>query len=170
MSRVNSMIEQNGVVYYLEEVTTKVIEKYDEHLTACIKDTDYNFVRGYFGEVKELDLSWIRTQDVIELKGNAGLSKVCMNCTNAKNAALNIKDKIVCDINVDCNVVVAGSALKRFLANNAEVVAKINFKNVYNTIIKTYLEDMCSKYGVETSFIDFAIELEQDLATGELVA
>ena len=45
-----------------------VTEKYDEHLIACVKDTDFNFVRGYFGEVRDLDLSWLDYQDVIELK------------------------------------------------------------------------------------------------------
>ena len=68
MGKVNSMVEQNGVVYYLEEASTKVIEKYDEHLKACVKDSEYNFVRGYFGEVRELDLSWISLQDVVDLK------------------------------------------------------------------------------------------------------
>lgn len=170
MGKVNSMVEQNGVVYYLEEASTKVIEKYDEHLKACVKDSEYNFVRGYFGEIRELDLSWISLQDVIDLKGNPGLGRVYINCSNTKNASFKTKDKIICDINVDCNVVVAGAALKRFLVNNIDTVGKINFHNVYNPIVKTYLEDMCSKYGVEVEFVDYGIQLEVQEVSNELVA
>ena len=82
----------------------------------------------------------------------------------------NSEDKIICDINVDCNVVVAGAALKRFLANNIDTVGKINFHNVFNPIVKTYLEDMTSKFGVEVEFIDYGIQLEVQEVSNELVA
>ena len=95
MGKVNSMVEQNGVVYYLEEASTKVIEKYDEHLKACVKDSEYNFVRGYFGKVRELDLSWISLQDVVDLKGNPGLGRIYINCSNTKNASFKTKDKVI---------------------------------------------------------------------------
>lgn len=170
MGRVNSMVEQNGVVYYLEEASTKIIEKYDEHLKACVKDSEYYFIRGYFGNVKELDLSWIGLHDVVDLHGNPGLSKIFINCSNIKNALFKIQDKIVCDISVDCNVVVAGAALKRFLGNNTKTIEKINFHNVFNPIVKSYLEDMCSKYDIETEFMDYGIQLKVEEVSNELVA
>ena len=82
MERAKSIIEQNGVVYYLEGATTKVIEKYDENLRACLKDLDYHYINGYEGNVTELDLSWISKQDVIDIKTNPGLSRIYLNCTN----------------------------------------------------------------------------------------
>ena len=157
MERTRSIIEQNGVVYYLEDATTKVIEKYDENLKACVKGISFNYVRGYEGCVRELDLSWISKQDVIDLKANPGLGKVYLNCTNAKRAAFLADSRFECDINVDCNVVVAGSALKRFLANNINVIDVVNFHNVQNQFVKRFLEDMCSNYGISTNFLDYGI-------------
>ena len=170
MGKVNSMIEQNGVVYYLEEASTKTIEKYDEHLIACVKDTDFNYVRGYFGEIRELDLSWLDYQDIIELKANKGLRRIHINCSNVRNAILNVNEPIICDINVDCNVVVAGAALKRFLVNNIDTLAMINLHNVSNPIVKTYLEEMVTKYELEVDFVDYGIQLEADEISNELVA
>ena len=170
MERAKSIIEQNGVVYYLEGATTKVIEKYDENLRACLKDLDYHYINGYEGNVRELDLSWISKQDVIDIKTNPGLSRIYLNCTNTKCAALKTEERIVCDINVDCNIVVAGSALKRFLANNYEVIDKINFHNVSNLVVKKYLEDLGCAYGIEVEFVDFGLQLEIKEEAGELVA
>ena len=157
MERTRSIIEQNGVVYYLEDATTKVIEKYDENLKACVKDITFNYVRGYEGNIRELDLSWISKQDIIDLKTNPGLGRVYLNCTNAKRAAFLADSRITCDINVDCNVVVAGSALKRFLSNNINVIDVINFHNVQNQFVKRFLEDMCGNYGISTNFLDYGI-------------
>ena len=170
MERTRSMIEQNGVVYYLEDATTKVIEKYDENLKACVKDLVFNYVKGYEGNVRELDLSWISKQDVIDLKANPGLGRIYLNCSNAKRASLKAGDRVICDINVDCNVVVAGSALKRFLANNKKRISHINFHNVQNQFVKRYLEDMCSNYGIQTDFLDYGIVLDSEEAVSKLVA
>ena len=49
-------------------------------------------------------------------------------------------------------------------------MGKINFHNVYNPIVKTYLEDMCSKYGVEVEFVNYGIQLEVQEVSNELVA
>lgn len=170
MERTRSMIEQNGVVYYLEDATTKIIEKYDENLKACVKDVVFNYVKGYEGTVRELDLSWISKQDVIDLKANPGLSKIYLNCTNAKRAALLADSRIICDINVDCNVVVAGSALKRFLSNNINVIEVINFHNVQNQFVKRFLEDMCNKYGINTNFLDYGIVFDSEEAVSKIAA
>lgn len=153
MDKLQSIIEQNGVVFYLEENTTRVIDKYDDKLQASYKDVKFNHLKSYEGEVKELDLSWISVRDVIDLSTNPGLGRVKVNCTNTKNAKFKSNVKIVCDINVDCNVVAAGSALKRFLANNCEVITKINYHRVTNPIIKSYLKDMTEGYGIECEFI-----------------
>ena len=170
MDKVQSIIEQNGVVFYLEENTTRVIDKYDDKLQASYKDVKFNHLKSYEGEVKELDLSWISVRDVIDLSTKPGLGRVKVNCTNTKNAKFNSDVKIVCDINVDCNIVVAGSALKRFLANNYEVIDKINFHNVSNLVIKKYLEDLSFAYGIEVEFFDFGLQLEIKEEAGELVA
>ena len=57
---------------------------------------------------------------------------------------------------------VAGAALKRFLENNIEIIGTINFYNVSNHIVKTYLEDMCNKYGVLVEFADYDVQLNAD--------
>ena len=98
-----------------------------------------------------------------------GLSRIYLNCTNTKCAALKTEERIVCDINVDCNIVVAGSALKRFLANNYEVIDKINFHNVSNLVVKKYLEDLGCTYGIEVEFIDFGLQLEFNDESSELI-
>lgn len=169
MERTKSIIEQNGVVYYLEDATTKIIEKYDENLKACLKDFEYHFINGYEGMVADLDLSWISRRDVIDLDINPGLHRVYLNCINTKSAAFKSDGKIVFDINVDCNVVVAGSALKRFLANNYEIIDKINLHNISNLVIKKYLEDLISVYGIEVEVIDFGLQLEFNDESGELI-
>jgi hypothetical protein len=153
MDKVGSIIDKNGVVFYLEEKMMKVIDKYDDKLQASFKEESYNYLTSYEGEVKELDLSWISVRDVIDLKANEGLGKVFVNCTNTKNAKIKSNSKFVCDINVDCNVVAAGSALKRFLNNNKDVINKINYHRVTNPIIMSYLKDMSELFGIECEFI-----------------
>ena len=60
MDKVQSIIEQNGVVFYLEENTTRVIDKYDDKLQASYKDVKFKCEH----DLEEFDMMRIKLFDI----------------------------------------------------------------------------------------------------------
>lgn len=147
----------DGVSFHLRRATEYVIDDYDQYLGSVelshYEDLGYDIVTGYSGDVSTIDLTWVKKEDVIELKTNENLERVFINCLNSKTAKFYSDNSISFEMIVNCNVVVAGSALKRFLANNASKINNINFYNVTNVIVKRYLEELCHSYGISAKFV-----------------
>jgi hypothetical protein len=171
----------DNVVYHSILAEKRIIDDYDEHSgqieASHLESLGHYIVNKYEGEPSKVDFSWVDPEDKIILKLKDSARTVVINLDNlwASYFHENLNKQIDCFIisNLKGLDFVKLKFLKKFIDSNAHTFKSVNFVGINNKILQKYCSNLCSSYGVKSSFdalfTDSELENELENESGKRI-
>ena len=148
-------IEQNGIIYEVEPQYTTVVDHYGSDGSVELSHEEsagYSTIVGYSGQSSHLDFTFAEPQDEIDIDIDEEIQSIAINFSNLKNAFFSSSHQINYDVLLNCDALETVELLKIFLNTNSQIVGKINFQGIDNSILVKLLAKTCEKFNKSASF------------------
>ena len=130
----------NDMLYYIEPEYTRVVDDYGPGGSVELDHYEYagyDIIKRYFGESSELDFSFSKTKDKIDITLNDRIKNIKLKSKNIQQAQFKGIQKIDYEIVLNTNIIETIINLKSFIKNNKKLINSITFQNNVNPILKT---------------------------------
>ena len=154
------IVQHKDVDYRIELAWRLVVDAYDEYLGSIemshLESLGHYTVKGYNGDPKVVDFSWVDKEDKILAQLKDTTEKVIINLQHLNFTYFygSHSDTRECIVNVNLkgSDFTRLSYLRSFLSDNKDSFGVINFIGVQSKVVQKYCSMMCSFYGVKCSF------------------
>ena len=145
-----------NVIYVSEPAWKLVIDDYDSGIGSIErshKETKgYSIINDYRCEydtkVEELDFTFAKPQDVIDVKLDDDIKRVKVNSTNLRYTSFESEHPVLISVVVDTDVIDTLLGLKSFIESNRDTIRDINLINS-GKMLDSALEKLMEKSSVE---------------------